>query len=535
MDFDKIIDDLTFDELVGQTLCYDIYAKDDPVEVEKILSTLHVGGIFMAGGMTEEQVRLYTKIAQKYTPVPVIVAADVEYGAGNVFKGEITLPNNMAWGATDDAELIERAGRVTGQICRKKGVHWTFSPVVDINYNFRSPETNIRAISDDPKHIVKIAKAFIKGMQDDGNMVTCAKHFPGQGVDERNSHFCTAINTLSKEEWMSTYGFVYKEMFKAGVPSVMTGHVALPSYEDDIDEVYGAPPAGVSYSLMTKLLKGELGFDGCIVSDAMSMVGISAAIPDIKKLGASFLKAGGDMILFPEPTDHGEIKKAVENGELSMERLRDAVKRVLKLKDRVRLFEENNEEREKAIVVEDDAESISQEIADRSVCVVRDYDGIIPSDLPSGSKILIAGMLQPYAPTGKELDALKDEFEKYGHSVTYLNNPGHNQIKKIMDEYDMIVLCSRISSCDYHGGSLRLGWSTIMALWRAYILQHKRFVCVSFGDPYKLFDMPYLKEYVNAFSFTESSQRAVAKVLLGKIKAVGKSPVELKGFFKREV
>ena len=535
MDYDKIIDGLSFDELIGQTLCFDVYAKDDPKEVEKILSKIHVGGIFMGGGMTEEQIREYTRIANKYSTVPVIIAADVEHGAGNVLKNEVTLPNNMAWGATDDADLIERAGRITGQICRKNGVHWTFSPVVDINYNFRSPETNIRAISDDPKHIVKIAKAFITGMQENGNMVTCAKHFPGQGVDERNSHFCTAINTLSKEEWMNTYGYVYKELFKAGVPSVMTGHVALPSCEDDIDEFYGAPPAGVSYSLMTKLLKGELGFDGCIVSDAMSMVGISASIPDITKLGVSFLKAGGDMILFPEPTDFDEIKKAVESGELSMERLRDAVKRVLKLKDKVRLFEENNEEREKAIVVEGDAESISQQIADKSICVVRDYNKIIPSDLPKGSKILLAGMQQPYAPTGKEFDAFKDELEKYGHIVTYLDNPGHNKIKEIMDEYDMIVLCCKISSRDYHGGSLRVGWSTIMVLWRAYILQHKRFICVSFGDPYKLFDMPYLKEYINAFSLTESSQRAVAKVLLGKIKAVGKSPVELKGFFDREV
>lgn len=474
-------------------------------------------------------------MAQKYTDIPVIVSADVENGPGNAIKGTPDLPYQMAWGAADDVELVEKIGYHTGKICRQNGVHWTFSPVVDLNYNFQSTDVNVRAISDSPEHVVKIASAIIKGMQTDNNMVATCKHFPGSGVDERNSHFLTSINYLSKEEWMSTYGKIYKEMIKLGVPAIMVGHTALPAYEKDVDDFYGCPPCVFSKSLMTDLLKGELGFDGCIVSDAMSMIGASAMVEDLNEIAVKFIEAGGDMILFPESTDYDSVLQAVKQGRISIDRIKDAVSRVLVLKEKAGLFSNRRNESDEGF------EKISyygQKLADKSITVVRDVNNILPLKLKERSKILMLTMIEPHfqrKPTGEEFRPMIEEFEKNGHSVTQIVTAKHKEVKAIMDNYDAVLLNCRMSSQDYHGATMRIGWNNIMVLWRAYVLQHPNFVFTSFGDPYKLYDAPYLKTYINAYSDSPYSQRAVAKLLMGQIKPEGKNPVEFKGFFKREV
>ncbi|MBE7068587.1 MAG: hypothetical protein E7381_04720 [Clostridiales bacterium] len=536
MTIEERLQNLELEDLVGQTLCYDIYDRDDPKEIEEILKKIRPGGIFLTR-MSQEKIKMYTDMANKYTKLPVIVAADVENGPAAIVEDSVFIPHQMAWGACDDADLLKKAGRATAKICRKNGVHWTFSPIIDINYNFRNPESNIRSVSDDPKQVVKMTKAMMEGMQENGYMVTACKHFPGQGMDERNSHFLTTSNPMTQEEWMNTYGWVYKQMIEAGAPSIMVGHGGLECFEKEIDPLFGALPAVLSKSLMTDLLKGILGFDGCLVSDAMSMIGVASRVNDLAEIGVKFLKAGGDVILFPEPTDFDNVLQAVKSGELPMERLKDAVLRMLRLKERVRLFEEQSKINAEIGDVTD-MEEIAQEIADKSIKVVRDYNHVIPTKLEKGSKILMLNMLEPHfhkPPTGKELSAMKQAFEERGYIVDEIYTAKHKQVQEIMNNYDMICLNCKMSSQDYNGASMRVNWNNIMVLWRGYVLQHKRFVFTSFGDPYKLFDFPYLKEYVNAFSFTDASQRAVVKVILGEIEAQGKNPVRLEGFFEREV
>lgn len=535
MTIEEIVNNLSLEEMVGQVLCYDIYGKDDPKEIEEILKNIHVGGIYLQE-MTPAQIKMYTEMAQKYTSVPVIVAGEVEGGPEMCIKGAGNLPHQMAMGAADDPELVEEMGRAMGNVCRKFGFHWPFAPVVDLNYNFRSSESNIRTISDSPKQVVKIAGAFIRGIQHNHNMVACAKHFPGCGVDERNGHFVTLINDLSKEEWMATYGYVYKELIKQGVPSIMVGHIALPAFQKEYDETYGWLPAVLSKSLMTDLLKGELGFDGCVVSDAMSMIGVAAAVPDLKQIATRFLNAGGDMILFPEPSDYETILEAVKSGEIPLERLKDAVTRVLRLKERANLF--GTYPMEEPVDERTEMQEAAQKIADKSIKIVRNKDGILPVQCTPGMRVLMVDVFEPHfqaPPKGNEFAAMREALEKNGCVVDELYNPKHKQIQEIMDNYDLIVLCCRISSLNYHGATTRLGWNHIMVFWRGYILQHPKFVFVSFGDPYKLFDAPYLKTYVNAFSDSDASQRAFVKVLLGQIEAQGKNPVAFKGYFDREV
>lgn len=542
VDIKKLIDEMSVEELCGQVLAYDIQPKDSEEETLKIIEKIKPGTLFVCGEQRDsveeltplfDKTKKYSEYASKVAKVPCLVATDIENGPGSYCRPLPELPNPMAWGACNDPELIERAGELTGRICRRAGVHYTLGPVVDLSLNFRNPLVSVRGISDDPDRVIKIAGAYLKGVQKDGNLVGCLKHFPGDGVDERNQHFLTSVNSLSKEEWLATYGKIYKELFKLGANSVMVGHICCPAFqENEIDE-YGALPGTLSKALITDLLKGELGFQGCVISDAMSMIGACARVPE-DKLALSFFKAGGDLMLFPRPEEHEYLVNAVKSGELPLERIKDAAYRCLKLKEQARLFDEgysvptdNAEEDLREL------EEIAQKIADGAVKIVRNNQSILPVKKQNGKVLLLkfSGSYFNTSPQEAPFAYIEKEFKAQGWQVDSMFFAKHEKLKSIMNDYDLVVIASY---ANYHGSTLRVGWDNIMALWRAYILQHERVVFVGLDDPYKLFDFPYAKTYINTFGVTPSLQRALVKLILGKIEQKAKNPISFAGFFERE-
>ncbi len=533
----KILNDMTAEELCGQIINYNVPNFRDIGEFEELVKRMRPGAL-CAPQKEKGTTKKYIEIVNKYTKVPVIVCAGVENGPGSRLWNEEVFPDPMAWGAADDVELIERAGRVTGQVCHNAGVKWNLAPVVDINYNKDNPVTNVRAISDNAEHVAKIAEAYVRGMQENGNMLAGCKHFPGDGMDDRNQHFCTTINPLSKDEWMKTYGLVFKRMIDAGVASIMVAHVGMPAIEDNIDPILGPLPASLSYNIMTKLLREEMGFEGCIVSDAMAMIGACSVYPP-DRLAVEFIKAGGDSLLFGVERDFDSLVEAVKNGELTIERIRQSVGRILTMKERAGLLDSLCDEE---LELTEDATAIAREIAEKSITVIRNSQNLIPLKPKPNSKFLIINFQEfskndDTAPCIKTLGKVAEELTNRGHSVDmYLSRDiSHYELEKIKDNYDCILLNSRISSKDYLGGTLRINWDNIMPFWRGVAIDHPCVIFTSFGDPYKLYELPFLRTYVNAYSSSHHTQRAFVKVLLGEIEAKGKSPVELKGFFEREV
>ena len=518
----------------------DITSIGSEEEIKRRIRENKPGGIYVHN-MSPEKVKEYAAYANSICKYPVLVTADVENGPGAVYFEQESLPHPMAWGACDDEALIERAGELTAQIMRKRGVNFTLAPIADINLNFNNPVINIRSISDSPKQVAKMAAAYMRGLQKNGMLMATAKHFPGDGVDDRNQHFCATYNSLSKEEWDATFGYVYKKLIDGGIASVMAAHIGLDAYEEEpYDSCFGAYPSVLSKSLLTGLLKEKLGFDGCVISDAMSMIG-AVSLKPIDELAARFICAGGDMVLFPEKRDLQNLMDALKSGFLSRERLLDAVRRIIELKKRARLFEEESEVMKD---IEDNPEEkireISLQIAEKSVKIVRDYQKILPLKLEKGAKILLINL---YKDKFKELDdanvqllTMEEEFRKRGYEVDVYHRITHRQLYEIMNDYAAVFVNSKISSTDYYGAGLRIGWwDGIMTFWRGYAMQHPRLIYVSYGDPYKLYEMPFLKTYINAFSNTESSQKAVVKLVLGEIEEKAKNPVRLEGFFEREV
>ena len=535
-EIDKILDGLTEDEMIGQMMCFQLVGKWSDEQLEELVKKTKPGSFFVAG-VSKEKIHYVTELMNKYTKLPGMIAADVEKGPGHVVENEVDLPHAMAWGACDDAELIEKAHAETARRCRELGIHWTFSPQVDINYNMDNPSVNIRTISDVPNQVAKIGSAAVKGFQKDGLMIAGCKHFPGDGVDDRNQHFCTVVNNLSADEWMDSFGKVYKEMFRAGVASVMVAHIALPAYDEKINEWLGYPPASISYNLQTRLLREKLGFDGCIVSDALCMVGASAVVP-YDRLSIEFVKAGGDVLLFPLPEYIDEIKSAIASGEITIERIKESVRRIIRMKDRARLFE-NREKVLKSIVHQDDLQKLADEIGEKSINLIRDYGKILPLKLRKGDKILIVNIRKSKEPSNShyacDLDDVEIELKNRGFEVVSYVNPVRAEYAEDLKDAVVVLINCKLSSQDYTGGSLRVDWQHISPFWRGDILRHPKVVFTSFGCPYKLYDYPYLKTYINVFSYSVSTQKAFVKALLGEIPFQGKSPVSLKGYFKSEV
>lgn len=537
-DTEKILDSLTLDDMIGQMLCFLMPRKATEEQIEKIVSHTKAGSFFVSAN-GQDEIKQCTKIIEKHTKLPALIAADIEAGPGHVWNAAVepALPDVMAWGACDDPALIEKAHIATAEFCRRMGVHWSFAPIVDINFNPNNPVTNVRAISDDPDEVIKIGRAAVRGLQKNGMIAAGCKHFPGDGVDDRNQHFCTTVNSLSKEDWMNTYGKVYKAMIAEGVASIMVAHIALPAYDEKIDDRLGYPPATLSYHLQTDLLKGELGFKGCIVSDALSMIGASSVVPH-DRLAVEFVKAGGDMLLFPLPEYFDQIKAAVLSGEIPTERIRDAVRRVIEMKKRARLFEDEATVLADATHI-DDAFTSADEIAEKSLTLIRDCDHLLPLNIQPGDTVLLINLMKSkeYNPPhySVTMDTVRQELERRGFVVKEYANPTRDDIAEDMKEAAVILINCKISVRDYCGGNLRVNWEHIATFWRGEILRHPKLIFTSFGDPYKLYEYPYLKTYINAYSCSKPTQKAFVKAIVGEIPFRGKSPVELKGFFKREV
>lgn len=534
IDIEKLIDSLSVDEMIGQLMCFDLGDKSDE-EIEHLVKDYGVGSFFVAN-VSPERVKRATEIINENLKVPALIAADIECGPGHVFKGETKVTNPMSWGAADDADLVRRVHHSIAKRCRELGVHWSFSPISDINYNPDNPVTNVRAVSDNPERVARICAAAVEGLQEDGLVMAGCKHFPGDGVDDRNQHFCTTVNSLGQKEWMETFGAVYKELFKRGAESVMVGHIALPSYDEKVNDWVGFPPGILSHNLITKLLKGTLGFEGCVVSDALCMVGACSVVPQ-ERLPVEFILAGGDMLLFPTTEYVDSIRAAVKSGEISEERLRDAVYRVLRLKVHARLFEDQDEVLKSASPCED-LEVLTKELAEKSITLVRNYGDIFPLNIKKSAKILVLNIKQNKEPEGRfyscDLDTVEEELKARGYEVESYTNGNRGDFSERLHEYDLVLINCKMSSQDYGSGYLRIGWEHIAPFWRGAVLQHPRVVFTSFGDPYKIHDFPYVKTYINAYSFSEATQRAFVRAIFGEIPFAGKSPVSYPGYFEEE-
>ena len=525
MEFDHkaFVASLTDDELCAEVLSWEFSKNMSDDELVRAVRERHVSSFF-ANNLSLEQIELLKREIARTSKSPCLITADVERGPILCPELDGFSTSMMSLAAAGDEELAFEIGKYTARISRAVGIGLTLSPDIDLNINKNNPVVNTRAASDDPDTVLRSAAAYGRGMRSEGNLAITLKHFPGDGVDDRNQHFCTTVNSMSREEWLNTYGRIYKRLINEGAEAVMSAHISLPWCDPTVDEC-GNMPASLSKPLMTDLLKGELGFDGCIVSDAMSMVGTAARVP-VERLSVEFLRAGGDLVLFPEKNDLEHILEALNSGYLDRARLVDAAERVVRLKARLGLFEGRTYELESADVSK--MKELLRTVAGRSITKVRDYGNTLPLSLSKGARVLVvtlSGAQRGYE--GDDFPSLANELEQRGYNVVRMTNPTHYAIDEVIDSVAAVVVASYIDTTNCSGSSLRLGWNNMMTFWRGYIMKCKKLVFVSFGDPYKLHELPFLQSYVNAYIGSRTAIIATVDAILGDKPFVGSSPINL--------
>jgi beta-N-acetylhexosaminidase len=522
---ERTLRSMSLEECVGHLLCPE--DRNYTLDAWKaLLDEIPLGCVFL-GRNTPERLRESLTVIQQHARIPVLVASDLEHGAGCMVSGGATdFPWAMACGAANDPELMRVMGRATAREGRALGLHWTFSPVVDLNINFRNPVVNVRALGDDAERVSRLVLPWIQGMQADGLLAACAKHFPGDGMDDRDQHLCTSVNSATIEAWWASYGKVWKTAIDGGVMSIMSGHIAFPAYEGLAGNPLAALPATLSRRLQVELLRGELGFQGVIVSDAAPMIGITSRVSAAEEAVENIL-SGSDVYLFADPrNDFAYLLHAVKTGRLSEAQLYASVRRVLEMKARLNLFAATTSP---APADEERAgyQHAAQHIADKSMTVAR-TSAALTRPLPPGANVLTVTVKMGEAShiTGGDLACIDDELTRRGYQVDHLLNPSHNALIEKVGQYDRVYLNLIVLP---HGliGNIRLIGAAIMTFWRGFWVGHDNVVITSFGSPYHLYELPHLPNMLLAYSWTEHSQRAAVKVWLGEMAADADCPVTL--------
>ena len=524
---DETLAGMSLEERAGHLLCpedQDYTAAD----WERILKKVPLGSCFFARN-SPQRLHECLETIQHHSRIPVLVSSDLEHGAGVMIEGCTDFPFAMAGGAANDVRLMHIMGQATAKEGRHHGIHWTFSPVVDLNRNFQNPVTNVRSLGDSAYKVRALAQAWIGGMQETCQLAATAKHFPGDGVDDRDQHLCTSVNSLSMGTWWRTYGKVWRGVINAGVMSIMCGHIALPAYEGLLDYSGTALPATLNKRLQIDLLRGELGFQGVIVSDAAPMAGMTSRVKSDDQAVQNIL-SGSDVFLFADPMrDFERLMKAVNDGRISLGRLDQSVRRVLELKARLGLqhdcFGPAPTDQELATY-----HAAASEMAAKSITLVR-ANAMTPVKLHPGARVLTATVIQQKARVelARELGSVDDALRKRGLQVDHVNCPSHTELLERAAQYDCVFV-NIVHTPHALMGTLRLTGDMAMTFWRSFWVDHPNVVFTSFGSPYHLYEFPHLPNMYVAYGPSEFSQQAAVAVWLGEQAPQGVCPVKLPVF-----
>lgn len=408
---------------------------------------------FIHGGTEEQHRRAIAKARAACGRTP-LVTTDLEFGAGQMIAGATEFPSMFAGGRAGP-ELAYEAGRYAAVEGHGIGYNWTLAPCVDILFNPESPITSLRSASRDPVAVAETASAYIAGLQDHGMMAT-AKHFPGDGLCVYDQHLTTPENTLPMSRWWQTYGAVYRAVIKAGVMAVMPGHISLPAY-DERDPRNGIhPPATLSKRLLTDLLRGELGFEGLIVSDAVEMGGFSGFM-NYYDACARFLEAGGDVLLFARPDERflKEMTARVERGELSEETLDRRIVRLLACKRKV--LGMASAPGKTAASGGLSSRQAAERIISAGIQMLRDRRGVLPLSGPTGKRVLHVSFGGTETHNEWIGEAMAVELGKHVATVMHLHDPGCDRIgAEVKSGAHDLVIVSMLNNQNYGTNVARL-------------------------------------------------------------------------------
>ncbi|MGA8221391.1 MAG: glycoside hydrolase family 3 N-terminal domain-containing protein [Candidatus Acidiferrales bacterium] len=536
---------MTLREKIGQMLMpyyFGAFTSAESAGYKDLLHDVeenHVGGFIIGTtrgplGIVRSQVyptAVLTNDLQNHANIPLLFGADFETGTAYRLDEGTSLPFAMAIGATGDPKLAYTAGKITALEACASGFRWIFAPDADVNDNPDNPIINIRSFGEDPARVAEYVTQFVRGVQENGALAT-AKHFPGHGDVNTDSHLAMATVPGDRKELESTELVPFRAAIAANVGSIMPGHLAVPSIEPD-----ATIPATLSPKILTGLLRGDLKFRGLIVTDAMDMGGVTSRYTQ-GDAAVRAVEAGADVILQPLIPDAAMagLEDAVKSSRIPVKRIDESVRRILEAKARLGLDKNRLVDipRLSEKFARPEFEAQAQTIADRGVTLLRDSQHLLPLDATRPLRVLLVSLSADWDPYPGEtfeqeirwrVDSLKAlRADTQFVSVNNLKLPPP-------DTYDVAIAALFVRVAD------RKGTVGLPDDQRAFVNQllsaGKPSAVVAFGNPYLIARFPNAKTWLAEFSTNEVSQRAAARALFGQVTIAGQIPVTVPGTVKR--
>jgi beta-N-acetylhexosaminidase len=483
-----------------------------------------IGGIVISSGGIKETAIMLNEL-QKNAKIPLLVSADFENGVGMRLYDAITYPLNMALGATNNPHYAYQTGKAIGKEASIIGVNLNFAPVADVNNNPENPVINLRSYSEDKDLVYKFCSEFVKGSIDAGIIAT-AKHFPGHGNTKIDSHYDLPVIMGSKEYLYENELYPFRKLIDEGLQAIMIGHLSVPAFESEKNL-----PSSLSYNIITKLLKQELGFEGLIITDALDMKAVTNYFSDDEAVVKAF-EAGNDILLMPPDTKTGikALYEAVKSGKISESRLDESVKKILAAKRWLKLYKINEQVSGNLVNQLKIPEHIqlAKEIADNSVTLLKmesDLYPLNPDNFQSVYVIDITNRLNP-------IDTI---FYKLAESDLSVSNVSFFSAKSKLRNYqeainfskknDLILIASFFTLRN-NGDGVPLSEHQQEFLNKILEL-NKKVIFISFENPYILSMFPENKNYICTFGNVEASDKAVLDLLLGRIIPNSQLPISI--------
>jgi beta-N-acetylhexosaminidase len=527
-------DSLSLEERIGQ-LFINFFKLDEAHDLPSFLNKYPIGGARYHGGQSS-QIRDFLETLQKYSKVPLLIAANCDQGGNGAMLDGTYVASAAHVEATQSEAVAYDAGYVSGKESQAIGVNWNFGPNVDILTNWRNTIVNTRAYGTNAADVLKYSKAFMKGLKDTG-LAACAKHFPGDGTEERDQHLILGVNELSVKEWELSFGEVYRGIIDEGVDSIMVGHIALPEYQFFLNpnlKYEDILPASLSKELLTDLLRNRLGFNGVVLTDASHMIGMAASMrrEDYVPLA---IAAGCDMFLFFN--DHEEdfefMLNGYKKGVITASRLEDAVYRILALKASLDL---PNKQTLGTLVPEVSGLSVigssehlekTKRAADLGITLVKNNWQQLPIKPTTHKRIrlhYLSGEINGLTHGNlKFKDDFVESLTKAGFEVTVHDGNAREKgkTKELSQHFDAAIVVANVVG--YAAENVyRIRWKMPMSTDIPWYIYELPTVFVSLNYTTHLYDVPMVKTFINAYGSSRVVIDEVVQKIMGKSEFKGK-------------
>ena len=521
----RLIAQMTMEEKVGQMMMVGFYGNQPTPEIETLIKEGYAGSVILFAYSDNVQTpkqtaRLNNGLQQLASEtrlgLPLLIATDQEGGVvARMTEGATELPGNMALGATRKKSMVGQAARLTGEELRAVGINMNLAPVLDVNVNPHNPVIGVRSYAESPQLVSEMGSAAVKGLQK--NVVATAKHFPGHGDTDVDSHLGLPVIDKSRRELAKVELVPFRKAIATGIDAIMTAHIHVPALDDTPNL-----PATLSKPILTGLLRQQMHFKGIIITDAMTMAGVADYFGGVPQAAVKAVDAGADIVLLtPELTTEEQMEvyhavlEAVRSGEISEKQVNQSVRRILQVKMKYKLFHKRQVDVKKVPKRVGTKKNRQQAltIARQSITLVQNKGNLLPLQLEKNQKL---GIVTQYP--------LEEYIRRYHSNTTEIH---HSNLQPSDQQIAEAVAMARTQDVLIVGTYSASLYPQQVKLVKELQALGKPTVVIAMRNPYDLTTFPDVDAYLATYGFRPVSRQAAIETVFGVSSPQGRLPVTL--------